>query len=121
MAYRQKFGAKGEDLAEKYLRDKGLTIVARNCRTPYGEIDLIAREGEALIFVEVKTRSNMEFGYPEDSVGGRKKNRMIQSAEHYIQSSSAEFSDWRIDVISVQMSLTESDSAHIEWFIDAVQ
>ena len=65
-------GSKGEDLAAEFLKDKGYRIIGRNYKTPIGELDIIAKDGETLVFVEVKTRSSNAFGYPFEAVGSRK-------------------------------------------------
>ena len=74
--YRQIIGAWGEDQAASFLLENGLQIVGRNYRTPDGEIDLIALEGNTVVFVEVKTRTNMNFGFPEESVTEEKLDHL---------------------------------------------
>ncbi|OGO65875.1 MAG: YraN family protein [Chloroflexi bacterium RBG_19FT_COMBO_47_9] len=98
----QRLGKWGEETAARYLAAHGHQILETNYRTPYGEIDLITRLGDAIIFVEVKTRSSPTLGMPEISVTPRKKLHMIQSAEYYIQQHSQASDTWRIDVIAVQ-------------------
>jgi putative endonuclease len=103
---RQKLGRWGEDLAADYLATKGYTIVDRNARTPYGEIDLVAQredEGDCVtIFVEVKTRSSTAFGLPEEAVNRRKQEHMLNSALHYLQEHPERGQHWRCDVIAIQ-------------------
>ena len=65
---RRLFGNKAEKLAERYLKKKGYKILDRQFVTRYGEIDLVAREGDEIVFVEVKARRSTAFGYPEESV-----------------------------------------------------
>ena len=114
-AYRQVLGRWGEDQAESYLVGLGYEILARNVRTPYGEIDLVARqvyglehgpEGPArvTVFVEVKTRATTVYGLPEVSVTRRKQAHLLASAQSYLQSHPDLDGDWRIDVIAVQRS-----------------
>ena len=69
-------GKRGEELARKYLRKKGYTIVDRNFRSRYGEIDLVLRKNKAFRFVEVKFRSTTEFGLPQESVVKHKQQRI---------------------------------------------
>jgi putative endonuclease len=106
---RQVLGRWGENIAADYLSAKGYLILGRNVRTPYGEIDLIARlpgrgpmERDLLAFVEVKTRATGSFGYPEESVNPRKQAHLISSALYFIQENPELEGDWRIDVIAIQ-------------------
>lgn len=121
MAYKNNLGKWGEEYAEEYLSQYGITIIARNVRTPYGEIDLIGREDVELIFFEIKTRTNQKFGYPEDSINVRKREHLIHSADHYIQSHPEEEGNWRIDVISIQKPRNKSLPVQVEWFKNAIQ
>lgn len=77
-------GAKGEGLAADYLCSEGYEILARNYRCPLGEIDLIARQGDLLVFVEVRSRWSGNFGSPEESISDRKKNKLIDLANYYL-------------------------------------
>jgi putative endonuclease len=106
---RQVLGKWGENIAADYLSAKGYSILARNIRTPYGEIDLIANlpgklpsESDIFVFVEVKTRATSAFGNPEESVNSRKQAHLLSSAQYYMQVHPEMNSDWRIDVIAVQ-------------------
>ncbi len=74
MARHNELGKKGEELAEKFLRDKGYDIIAKNWRYDKDEIDIIARDGDEIVIVEVKTRSTDFYGFPEDAVDSQKKN-----------------------------------------------
>ncbi|HEX5514937.1 MAG TPA: YraN family protein [Gammaproteobacteria bacterium] len=78
-------GEAAERFAERYLRARGLTLRERNYRSPHGEIDLIMRDGEILVFVEVRQRSNPRFGSGADTIDGRKQRRLQLTAEHYLQ------------------------------------
>ena len=115
--YRQIIGAWGEDQAASFLLENGLQIVGRNYRTPDGEIDLIALEGNTVVFVEVKTRTNMNFGFPEESVTEEKLDHLSGAAEEYL-AGHLEFEDWRIDVVSIQGKPGATD-IEFEWFKDA--
>jgi len=99
----QKIGRWGEQIAAEYLVKKGFKMLARNVRTPYGEIDLICLRENHIVFVEVKTRTSLAFGYPEDSVTPRKQAHMLSAAEHYLQEHEID-SDWQFDVIAVEGS-----------------
>jgi putative endonuclease len=96
----QKVGAWGESVAAEYLEEHGYIIVARNVRTPYGEIDIVAEKDGLTIFVEVKTRTSSSLGPPEISVTPRKQEHMLAAAEYYAQGH--ELDHWQIDVIAVE-------------------
>lgn len=78
-------GKVAEDLACKFLRDQGMRIVARNWRWKGGEVDLIAKDGEALVFVEVKGRESSTFAAPEEAVDEEKRRRLWQAARAFLQ------------------------------------
>ncbi len=100
MNRRQRLGRWGEEVAARYLRERGYAVLARNVRTPYGEIDLIARRGEVTVFVEVKTRASKRFGPPEIAITPRKQEHMRATAEHHAQEHGIEH--WQVDVIAVE-------------------
>lgn len=91
----------GEDAAVGYLLSHHFTIVTRNFKARYGEIDIIARENETLVFVEVKTRSNNAFGTPEESVTPKKLQEVVKTAQYYLHIHPRETASVRIDVIAV--------------------
>ncbi len=101
--HRQSLGHFGESLAASFLEHQGYSILARNVRTPYGEIDLLTKSGDVIVFVEVKTRASTSLGPPEISITPRKREHMISAAEYYIQQHLELNNDWRIDVIAVQI------------------
>jgi putative endonuclease len=98
--YRQQVGRWGEDAAAKFLQERGDEIIARNVRTPYGEIDLIARRADVVVFVEVKARTTRSMGLPEESITPRKLAYMLAAAEHY--AAEHEIDHWQLDAISVE-------------------
>lgn len=100
---RQALGQWGEKLAARYLTDRGYTLVEANVRTPYGEIDLIARQGNVFVFVEVKTRTSTRFGYPEEAITPRKTAHLLAAIEHYVQEHPDEVDEWRVDVIAIEV------------------
>lgn len=77
-------GKRAEQQAAEFLRSHGYQIVEENYRWPGGEIDLIARDGEFLVFVEVKARSSESFGIPEEFVNARKQHKLIRTAQRYL-------------------------------------
>ncbi len=99
--YRQSLGHQGESLAAEYLTNSGYTILDRNARTEYGEIDLVAQRGDDLVFVEVKTRRSLNYGWPEEAVTRRKQRRLVAAAEAFMQEHPELDGTWRIDVISI--------------------
>jgi len=96
----QRTGGKGEDLALRFLQKEGYQLLARNFRYRRDEIDLIMQKGKLLVFVEVKTRRNTEYGYPEEFVSRKQATQIIRAAEHYILKN-----DWqgniRFDIIAI--------------------
>lgn len=94
-------GRYGEDLAATWLKKKGYTIIARNYRKPFGEVDIIARNREYLVFVEVKTRRSRQFGTPAESVNFRKQQQISRVASEYIACTDNLERQCSFDIISV--------------------
>lgn len=96
-------GRRGEDLAHRYLRNAGFRVVARNYRPNDGdaEVDIVARDGETLVFVEVKTRTSAEFGSPERSIGDEKQKNIVRAARSYVSRAGIQWNQVRFDTISV--------------------
>ena len=118
MNRRQSLGKWGEGLAASYLQEQGYAIRGRNLRTPYGEIDILAQQGECLVFVEVKTRRNLGMGQPENAITPRKRAHLLASAQSYLQTAALD-GDWRVDVISVTGQPGEKpDLLHFENALD---
>ena len=109
----QRVGKWGEETVTAYLARRGYEILARNTRTPYGEIDIVIRQGEITIFVEVKTlRASRNF-FPEQNVTARKQAHMLACAEHY--AAEHDIDHWQIDVIAVEGQIgTEPKITHFE-------
>jgi putative endonuclease len=97
-------GRRGEHAAEKFLRRSGYRIVARNYRAAGAEIDLVAFDGETLVFVEVKTRRTSSAGAPEDAVDARKQLRMRRAAEAFAAAYRAGNRTMRFDVVAIDAS-----------------
>jgi putative endonuclease len=106
--HRRSIGLRGEDIAADYLKRKGYSVLNRNFRTPYGEIDLVSKQGSSIVFTEVKTRASKSLGPPEISITRRKADHMRSAAEFYIQEYGEQYDEWRIDVISVQIQTNEA-------------
>ena len=103
----------GEQLAAVYLKKKGLTIVERNYRCFIGEIDIIARDGETIVFVEVKSRRSSGFGDPASSVDIRKQKKLSKVALAYVGEHNLENRRARFDVISIIMHPNGNEVQHI--------
>ncbi len=97
-------GRYGEDVAARHLTDRGYELVARNWRCRAGEIDIIARHGRLLCFVEVKTRSSEAFGVPAEAVSRAKAQRLRVVAATWLAAVRPPYADLRFDVISVLRS-----------------
>ena len=106
--HRHSIGLIGENIAADFLEKKGYSILKRNFRTPYGEIDLITEQGSSIVFTEVKTRTSISLGPPEISITRRKADHMRSAAEFYIQQFAERYDEWRIDVISVQIRTNDA-------------
>jgi putative endonuclease len=102
---RQTLGRWGEALAADTLEQQGYVLLERNARTPYGELDLVMRQGQTIVLVEVKTRSMPTFGLPEESITRRKQEHLLRAAQHYLQSHPELGGDWRVDVIAIRRAL----------------
>ncbi len=100
---RVRLGRRGEDLAVAELGRRDFEIVVRNWRCQVGEVDVVARRGEAYHFFEVRTRRGSEFGTPEESVTPAKQQRMIDVARTYLGEHDLNDVDWRIGLVAVEM------------------
>ncbi len=96
-------GKAGEDRAAEFIAGLGYRIIDRNWRCARGEIDIVAREGATLIFVEVKARRSQKFGFPAEAVNPRKQERLRLLALHYISASGQGAPDYRFDVAAVNL------------------
>lgn len=103
-AARQGLGRTGERLAAEALTRRGYCILEQNYRCRHGEIDLVAEEGQDLVFVEVKTRRGAAYGLPEEAVTARKRQKLREVASHYLDAHQCSERPWRIDVVAVQLS-----------------
>ncbi len=108
-------GNLGEDLAAKYLEDKGYTILKRNFHFgKTGEIDIIAEKDGELAFVEVKYRTNHSFGDPLESITPKKANTLRRTAEGYLYVNKITDKPCRIDIIIIKKSGDDVEIQHIE-------
>jgi putative endonuclease len=113
----QALGRAGEEIACEYLLKKGYVIVARRFRMFRGEIDIIARDGETLVFVEVKARADVSHGRPEESVTPGKQRQIRRIAQGYLLKEPWAGVACRFDVISIL--LRGAEDCRLEHFVDA--
>jgi len=96
-------GAAGERVASEYLKKLGYSIMGSNFRTPFGEIDIIARHKGVIVFIEVKSRTTSSFGPPYLSVTKLKERHIVKNALFYLRRFKILNADWRIDIVSVKL------------------
>ncbi len=101
---RRALGRRGEQIAARHLERQGYVICEVNYRCGAGEIDIVALDGDRLAFVEVRTRRSTAFGSPAESVTAAKKRKLIEVAQTYLQEHECLPLDWRIDVVSIQLT-----------------
>lgn len=105
-------GPEAERAAADHLAQRGLALIARNYRCRFGEIDLIMRDGETLVFVEVRMRSSSAFGGAAESITLSKRAKLLSAARHYLGHTGV-FEDCRFDAVLL------NDDTDIEWIRDA--
>ncbi len=109
---RQNLGKTGETIASNFLKKKGYTIVTRNYRRKFGEIDIIARDRDYLVFIEVKTRTGTSHGHPLEAITFKKQRQISKVAQCYLAENDLYDVAARFDVVSVILS--QNDQIHIE-------
>ncbi len=113
----QRVGHAAETFACDYLETRGLTLLERNYRCPFGEIDLVMRDRTTLVFVEVRQRRRADFGTPAETVDARKQTRLRATAEHYLQRHPRESQKpCRFDIVAV---LDNEHGQHVDWLQNA--
>ncbi len=117
---RRETGRLGEKLACDFLGKNGYHILETNYRCPEGEIDIIARQEDTLVFIEVRTKKSRRFGTPEESITPTKMERLRTVAAHYGQNRSNLPASWRIDVVAIQMD-SRGKVSRIEIIENAVE
>lgn len=115
MAIRQMFGQSGESLAVRHLKKNGYRILARNYRTSIGEIDIIARDEDTLVFAEVKTRRTDRYGHPKYAVTPRKQRKISMVALQYLKRNGGLGQKARFDVVSIRTR------DHVAWDIEIIK
>ena len=117
---RQEVGKLGEKAAQKFLRKRGYRIRETGFRCRRGEIDIIAQQKDCLVFVEVRTKSNLDFGTPEESITQAKKERLIDSALTYTTTHQDLPPLWRIDVVAIELD-DKGKARRIELIENAIE
>ncbi len=112
-------GRIGEQWCVEFLKKKGYKIVERNFRCRYGEIDVVARDGDTLVFIEVKTRRSRGFGLPKDSLDARKKRRIITASMNFLRKAavvdpSLQECPVRFDVVGIELGQGGYAVEHIQ-------
>lgn len=103
MSYNQKIGNLGENIAKNFLIRKGYQIITTNFKIRSGEVDIICKKDDFLIFIEVKTRTNKTFGYPEESFNIRKRKRFKKAVLRYLFKTDYNGS-WQVDFIGIEIN-----------------
>ncbi len=116
---RKETGDRGEKAARDFLKKRGYRIVETNFRCREGEIDIIARQRDCLVFVEVRTKSGVAYGSPEESVTRTKAAHMRAAALRYLQTHPDSLDSWRIDFVGVEMD-ARGKPARVELIENAV-
>ena len=116
---RRDTGILGEKLAKDFLKKRGYRIQETNYRCPQGEIDIVANHQDFMVFAEVRTKTGLEFGSPEESITAAKKERMGAAAFHYRQTHDNLPPLWRIDVVAVELN-QKGELSRVELIENAV-
>lgn len=114
MYYNIVVGIKGEEISAEYLIKKGYSILEKNYRSKYGEIDLITLDDKEIVFIEVKTRTNLKYGMPCEAVNNKKKKCIIRTAKQYIYINKYENLDIRFDIIEIYLSENKYKINHLK-------
>lgn len=115
---RQNIGRHGEELATEYLQKKGYTILARNLKTTFGEIDILTRLKGMVVLVEVKTKRGHSFGLPQEMVHRHKQRKLRQLARWLMQQYPA--STIRVDVIAIDLLMDTPQIEHLENILEDI-
>jgi len=96
-------GKRGEDIAVAYLKNRGYRIIERNYKCLFGEIDIVAKDGDTVVFVEVKSRKSEKFGDPQGAVGWEKQKKISRISLKYLEEKHLYPCDARFDVVAIKM------------------
>lgn len=113
-------GRKGEDLAHRYLQSAGFKIISRNYRPSAGdaEVDIVARDGDITVFIEVKTRTTDEYGAPDRAIGTEKQKNIVRAARAYVARAGIGWHQVRFDIVSIVLSSPPSIIHQQDAFFD---
>ena len=113
-------GSWGEGIALRFLQGKGYHVLDTNYRCRWGEVDIVAREGEELVFVEVRTRASSGYGTPEESLTAAKAKRLVATAQDYLQQHADDGAAWRIDLVSIRLDRGRKlqDISHLRYAVE---
>lgn len=117
---KKELGANGEEIAVRFLKNRGYRILERNYRTRLGEIDIIAEQGRDLVFIEVKTRSATRYGSPLESVTVPKQRKLSRVAQEYVSKRDCRNRSARFDVVGIQAKKSDAGQ-HSDFKIELVQ
>ncbi len=115
-AQRKNTGLLGEQLARDFLKKKGYRILETNFRCRFGEIDIVARQKDCLVFVEVRTKSSLDYGTPEESITPSKIKHLERAVYHYLQCHRNLPEAWRLDLVAIEL-----DAGHKLKRIDIIE
>jgi putative endonuclease len=110
---RRRFGNRGEQLAAEFLESQGMEIIAAQYKKSFGEIDLIAQDGDEVVFVEVKARATSSYGYPEDAVSPKKVGHIVRVGQSFLIQHQIE-GPWRIDVLAIEYGQSPPKITHLK-------
>ncbi|WP_309474802.1 YraN family protein [Dissulfurirhabdus thermomarina] len=116
---RHRLGRASEALAADFLRRHGYRILERNYRAACGEVDLVAEDGDCVVFVEVKARRTAACGDPREAVTPRKQRQVVRTAECFLQERGWLHREVRFDVLAVSLDGEAARVEHIPWAFDA--
>ncbi|WP_339063366.1 YraN family protein [Tepidibacillus marianensis] len=111
---RRNLGKWGEETAKKHLLNRGYLFIDQNWRTRFGELDLIMMDKETVVFIEVRTKSNSQYGFALESINQRKRQKLFQTAQAYLQSKKCWERPIRFDLISIDKIQGKYQLRHIK-------
>lgn len=118
MYYKKETGKNGEDIVAEYLKELGYIVLDRNFSCKEGEIDIIAKDKDEFVFIEVKTRSNKKYGFPSEAVNKQKIKHLLRAIKYYIYLNGLADKYIRIDVVEVYIINKKFYINHIKKAID---
>lgn len=111
----RELGRQGEEKAAAYLKKRGYKILAQNYHTRYGELDIVCKTGDNLVFVEVKTRRGTNYGSPEEAITAKKMEHLRKAAAVYLESVKPGFKELRFDVVAILIENEKEQINHIKY------